>query len=240
MKRFPAEFEALLSAKGRRLLKGRDSAWGALSRAPFFSSTELLERKALPHCTRLLAKAFTDLLVEQTTALPAANSAPFSHYDRLPKVGRQLTVPMAESTETVAFARAQECGLAEMMFSGSYRAFCEALAGQALEGPATAQVLCYRPHDYVGPHTDHHPENPKARHGYVDVHFSFCTPGVQEQFLVYEKDGHLTEQRSIAASGTLTAYRLPVWHYVTPLQTKRATDRRWLVLGTFFHPPPGS
>ena len=94
------------------------------------------------------------------------------------------------------------------------------------------QVLCYRPGDYAGPHTDHHPESPDHRDGYVDVHLTFCTPGVREQLIVYEENGHLSAQRSIAKSGTVTAYRLPFWHYTTPLQAKPEA-RRWLVLGSF-------
>ena len=128
---------------------------------------------------------------------------------------------------------ARSIGLWPMLESGSFKVFCEALTGAALEGPVMRQVLCLRPLDYSGPHTDHHPEEERMRDGYVDVHLTFTTPGVKEQFIVYEKDGHLGELRSIAKSGTVTAYRLPVWHYTTPLVTKRPEDRRWLVLGTF-------
>lgn len=41
------------------------------------------------------------------------------------------------------------------------------------------------------------------------------------------------EQRAIAATGAVTAYRLPSWHDPTPLVTRTAAPRRWLVLGTF-------
>jgi hypothetical protein len=37
---------------------------------------------------------------------------------------------------------------------------------------------------------------------------------------------------SIAGAGMLTAYRLPFWHYTTPLEGQPAA-RRWVVLGTF-------
>lgn len=233
MKRFPAEFEALLSPAGRRLLKGKHPARDALLRGPFYSSDALLDPKPLPACTKLLAKAFTDLLEPVERELPAPNLSPKSYYDTLPKVGRMHSVPMHGPQQLVALERAKEIGLFEMMYSQSYRAFCEALAGEALEGPQAAQVLCYRPHDYAGPHTDHHPDEPRAKNGYVDVHLTFTTSGVKQQFIVYEHGGHLTEQRSIAENGTVTAYRLPVWHYTTPLLTRSKNDRRWLVLGSF-------
>lgn len=238
-KRFPSEFEALLSPSGRRLLVGAGPAAGALSRQPFFSAVGLLDARQLPACTAILARTFADVITEQAQRLPAANSAIFAHLDQLPKVGRQLTTPLfdhsspEETRALPAFVRAEECGLAQMLRSPSYHAFCQALAGRPLEGPAANQVLCYRPGDYVGPHTDHHPDEPRLKHGYVDVHLTFCTAGVLAQDLYYERDGHLAEQRSVAASGTVTAYRLPVWHHVTPLRTKRKTDRRWLVLGSF-------
>jgi len=36
----------------------------------------------------------------------------------------------------------------------------------------------------------------------------------------------------------ITLYRLPFWHYTTPLQVhpRRTSARRWLVLGSFFRP----
>ena len=39
-----------------------------------------------------------------------------------------------------------------------------------------------------------------------------------------------------ARSGRITAYRLPLWHYTTPLVAKRGREaeaRRWVLLGTF-------
>lgn len=233
MRAFPAEFEALLSPKGRQLLRGRGPAYAALQREPFFTAAGLLDARVVPACTRILTRAFADLLVEQTRPLPPANASTQSFGEVLPKVARMLTVPMTSRTDTTAFRRAEACGLSAMLFSQSYVAFCQALAGTPLEGPRAAQVLAYRPGDYAGPHTDHHPEHARTRGGYVDVHLTFCTAGVKEQLLVYERDGHLTEQRSLATSGMVTAYRLPVWHYTTPLQTLRASDRRWLVLGSF-------
>lgn len=236
MKRFPPEFEALLSPAGRRLLKGKHRAHGALLRGAFFSSAELVDLEQFPRCANLLAKTFNDLLDEVGRPLPPANASKEQFEDNLPKVGRVQTVSIFEGPRhELAVQRSKEIGLHQMLHSDSFRAFCEALAGEKLDGPQATQVLCYRPGDYAGPHTDNHPDDPRAAGGYVDVHVTITTGGVKDQFIVYERDGHLTEQQSIAANGTVTAYRLPVWHYTTPLITRTPKDRRWLLLGSYVY-----
>jgi hypothetical protein len=121
-----------------------------------------------------------------------------------------------------------------MMRSASFRAFAEALAGRRLASGWGLQVLRYGPGDYAGPHNDHHPENPAAKRGYIDLHLSLCTPGVSHQWLVYSRAGHFSEITSVAAPATVTAYRLPFWHYTTPLAgTPKAA--RWVLLGTFLY-----
>ena len=46
----------------------------------------------------------------------------------------------------------------------------------------------------------------------------------------------------MATAGGITAYRLPLWHYTTPLVAKAraapGTARRWLLLGTFLYRHP--
>ncbi|MFI4999147.1 MAG: hypothetical protein ACHQK9_04645, partial [Reyranellales bacterium] len=96
------------------------------------------------------------------------------------------------------------------------------------------QVLRYGPGDYAGPHNDHHPENKRARRGYIDLHVSLCAPSVLHQWLVLSRAGHFSEIVSVAGPATVTAYRLPFWHYTTPLVgTARAA--RWVLLGTFLY-----
>lgn len=237
--RFPDEFEALLSPRGRQLLLGRDEvAAGALSRAPFFSDVGLLDEAVLGDCTQILAGAFADLLLDIGQPLPPPNQGLLPYTERLPKVGRMQSIPMGHAAGSREEERAEGCGLVAMVKSESYRAFVAALAGGPVDGPQNLQVLCMRPGDYAGPHTDHHPEEERMSAGYYDVHFTFCTEGVRDQFIVYARDGHFTEQRPIAQAGTVTAYRLPLWHYTTPLQASAPQARRWLVLGTFFDPLP--
>jgi hypothetical protein len=48
--------------------------------------------------------------------------------------------------------------------------------------------------------------------------------------------GHFSRVETAARSGRITAYRLPLWHYTTPLVAKRGREaeaRRWVLLGTF-------
>lgn len=235
---FPHEFEALLSRAGRKVLAGTHAATGALLREGFFAAPGLLEPKLLAGCRKLLARTFEDTLVEISRPLPPPTGSSQSYEDTLPKVGRMLSVPLNGLERYVMQRVAKEIGLLQMLESESFRRFSEVLAGVPLGPLAAAQVLCNRRGDYAGPHTDNHPNEPGAQHGYVDVHFTFVTPGVKEQFIVYQRDGHLSAMAPIAVDGTVTAYRLPLWHYTTPLQTRSAADRRWLVLGSFHFAPP--
>jgi hypothetical protein len=123
-----------------------------------------------------------------------------------------------------------------MLRSASFHAFAEALAGRALSSEFGRQVLCYGPGDYAGPHNDHHPSDAKARAGYIDLHLSLSGPAVAHQWLVYAKAGHLSEIAPVHGAATFTAYRLPFWHYTTPLVARpgrAAKARRWVLLGTF-------
>lgn len=97
--------------------------------------------------------------------------------------------------------------------------------------------------DYSGPHNDHHPEEPEAREGYVDMHVSLTLPGVDHQYLIYAQDGHFTQMAPVSTVGGITVYRLPFWHYTTPLlarKGKEETSRRWVLLGTFLDAAPGA
>ena len=233
MKAFPGDFSKMLSPRGRKVLAGKDKrACGALAEQRFFNAADLLDASSARAAPKLLAKAFSPLMVEMARVAPDPMSATVMAGERLPKTVRMLTTQQ-NSPETVEAAK--ECGLLGMLQSPAYHDFVQALAGRPLKGPDTLQVLCYRPGDYAGPHTDNHPEEPAARNGYVDTHLTFCTPGVEHQYLVYEREGHLSEIQSIVATGSVTAYRLPFWHYTTPLVTRSKATRRWLVLGTFLY-----
>ena len=60
---------------------------------------------------------------------------------------------------------------------------------------------------------------------------------MKHQWLVYSRAGHFSEIVSVAKPASVTAYRLPFWHYTTPLVAKRGRRdvARWVLLGTFLY-----
>ena len=232
MKRFPDEFAALLNrAPSRighvRLTNARPFAAiaGAIDPETTRAAASLLERRMAPHLMLLSRSIPPESIANQTR----------NHQERLPKTVRVRTAYL-EREASAATRAAEAIGLVTMLRSASLRAFAERVSGRKLAEECGQQVLCYRPGDYAGPHTDHHPEDARAKSGYLDVHVSFATDGVAGQSLVYARRGHLSEVVNIGPGGLITAYRLPFWHYTTPLIAKPgpgARARRWVLLATF-------
>lgn len=238
MQTFPKEFEALLSARGRRVLAG-GLLQGVLSdpQQRFCAETGLIDLRQARAALRLLdAHVYAHLTKLEAPIPPETIYAQTKNYEELlPKTMRQKTAYL-ERTRGRAYEACREVGLIDCLRSESFVAFCTALAGRPLRKRHGVQVLCYEHGDYAGPHTDHHPEEPAARDGYVDVHVSLANAAVGAQWLVYARRGHFSEVRDIATLGGVTGYRLPFWHYTTPLVGKpgrEARARRWLLLGTF-------
>ncbi len=235
MRRLPAEFETLLSARGRAVLSGRRSL--SLGTSRFLADDGLLDAKRSREVLALLDRAMKDVMTPMEDPIPPWTITGMQHDygELLPKTVRVSTATFS-SRRSKGYQRAGEIGLHAMLKSESYFAFAQALAGRRLRRGWGTQVLCYRPGDYAGPHNDHHPEDPDARDGYTDLHLTFCTDGVAAQSLVYERDGHFSEEQPVVTVGGVTCYRLPFWHYTTPLRAKPKRDRdarRWVVLGTF-------
>jgi len=235
----PTEFEDLLSATGRRVLAGAHPLCGALAnpRTRFLARTDLLDRAKAERVRRALEAALVDELELMERPIPPESIFAMRHDygELLPKTSRARTIYF-ESRRERGVKAAERIGLASMMRSASFRAFAEALVGRRLAAGWGLQVLRYGPGDYAGPHNDHHPENKDARSGYIDLHLSLCSPGVAHQWLVYSRAGHFSEIVSVAQPATVTAYRLPFWHYTTPLVAKRGKDAaRWVLLGTFLY-----
>ena len=58
---------------------------------------------------------------------------------------------------------------------------------------------------------------------------------------MYEERGFLTASRDVAGPPAIAVYRLPFWHYTTPLVARPGREgkaRRWLLLGSFDYDPP--
>ena len=230
----PAEFEDLLSRAGRRVLAGTHPLCGVLAdpKRRFLMADDLLDRGKAAGVRRALEAELADTLETLERPIPPESiwDMQSDYGEKLPKTSRARTIYF-ESRREAGVKAAERIGLVRLMRSDSFRAFAEALAGRKLASGWGLQVLRYGPGDYAGPHNDHHPENKHAARGYIDLHVSFSA-GVEHQWLVLSRAGHFSEIVSVAGPATVTAYRLPFWHYTTPLVgTKGAA--RWVLLGTF-------
>ncbi|MGE0151202.1 MAG: hypothetical protein AB7R90_01195 [Reyranellaceae bacterium] len=252
MPALPSDFARLLSPRGRRLLEGRHPLAGALAepRTRFVSAPGLIEPRQAALVRRTLERALAGRLERIDTPIPpeATWDMTRNYAELLPKTARVWTAYL-ESKREAAWAAAEETGLIALLRSAAFHRFAEAIAGKPLRAKWGMQVLCYGAGDYSGPHNDHHPEDEEARAGYIDLHLGFVTPAVRSQKLVYAKAGHFSEAVEVARDGLLGAYRLPFWHYTTPLEARRGradAARRWVLLGTFLYkaspqkasPPP--
>ncbi|HET8772370.1 MAG TPA: hypothetical protein VFP80_01210, partial [Thermoanaerobaculia bacterium] len=164
-----------------------------------------------------------------------------NYTDKLPKTVRVKTVTFNSPRSKVLDA-ARQCGLASLMWSRSFLNLAQRATTPRLRTDYWArQVICYEHGDYSGPHNDHHPEREEARNGFVDLHVMFSNDGVGSQSLVYEEKRYLSAIRNITSRAAIAVYRLPFWHYTTPLVArpgKESTARRWLLLGSFDYDPP--
>jgi hypothetical protein len=236
----PTEFEDLLSRAGKRVLAGNaPDVCGALAdpRRRFIALSGMIAKTQAERLRGALEREMADLLTDLSQPIPPETIWDMKHNydDWLPKSVRCRTAYL-ENRRGKAWRRAKELGLVDLLSSQSLIAFAEAVLGRKLDPKGGQQVLRYGPGDYSGPHTDHTPEIKRAAKGYLDFHLSLAAPGVAHQYLVYAKGGHFTEIAPVAESGCLTLYRLPFWHYTTPLQAKPKQERkaaRWVLLGTF-------
>jgi hypothetical protein len=245
MRRFPPEFEDLLSREGRRVLARRSPLWGALAdpRRRFIAAAGLIKPQMAREAAALLNRRLYDSLsaIDQPIPPEAMWEMAENYSEMLPKTARVKTAYL-DRRRARAYKAAEAAGLVAMLRSESFGAFAAALAGRELRPRWGIQALCYGPGDYAGPHNDHHPEDAAAISGYLDMHITLAGRGVAQQWLVYARQGHFSEVVDVATAGGLTAYRLPFWHYTTPLVAKRgskeADARRWVLLGTFLYKQP--
>jgi hypothetical protein len=237
---FPSEFSELLTRTGKKVLEGKHPTLsGALAtgRSRFVGAEGLLDPRKSRAIAALLEASLGDHLFCMEKAIPrgATWNMKVAYREKLPKTVLVRTA-MLDDRKAKAYRRAEDIGLIAMLRSPSFHAFAEALSGYPLRRRWGMQALCYHPRDYSGPHNDHHPDEPLGSQGYTDLHVTFCNEGVSHQWLVYEHQSHLSEIHSIATHGGVSCYRLPFWHYTTPMVAKpqhHSTARRWVLLGTF-------
>jgi hypothetical protein len=223
------EFADLLSRRGRRVLEGRELAGVLKTGRRFIAEEGLLDAKKSRAVLQLLEREVAAHLTPMEQPIPPQTvwGMKENYAELLPKTVRVRTVTMASRSKG---AQALErTGIAQLLRSESFGQFAAMLSGRKVRRRWGTQVLRYARGDYAGPHNDHHPEDREARDGYTDVHLTFCSSGVK-QLLVYAPIDHFSEQADVATLGGVTAYRLPFWHYTTPLL---GNGHRWVLLGTF-------
>ena len=237
---FPSEFADFLTARGQRILAGRtDPLVGALAqpRCRFLNVLGLIDKRQAEVCRQGLERHLLPAMRVMADIIPpeTIDAMTENYGEWLPKTMRVKTAYL-EQRRSRAYEIAQELGLVGMLKSESLRTMASVVAGRPLRKKSGMQALCYGPGDYAGPHNDHHPQEAEAADGYIDMHVSLASPTVAHQYLVYASEGHFQNMTQVNTLGGITFYRLPFWHYATPLIAKRgheATARRWVLLGTF-------
>lgn len=231
--KIPTEFSALLTPTGRRVLDGKQLKGVLATGRRFIALDDVIVPGRAANLMATLERAFVGKLkpLEQPIPFESTWAMTQNYSEALPKTVRVQTA-MLESRRAATYRIAQNEGLIALLQSESFRVFAENLNGRPLRKNNGMQLLCYGAGDYSGPHNDHHPEDVEAQDGYLDVHLTFVNRFVERQLLVYESTGHLNVVQDVNTQGMVTAYRLPFWHYTTPLEG-RTTARRWVLLGTF-------
>jgi hypothetical protein len=244
--RFPAEFDDLLNARGRRLLARAPQFESMLARreTPIVFLENVIDAGVARDCIRLLDEALHPLMrrMDRPIARESVLEMTENYSDTLAKTVRVRTATF-NSRKSKVLDAARAIGLEQMMTSASFHRAAQAATRAPLARSAGGrQVICYEPGDYSGPHNDHHPEHDWVKNGFVDVHIMFSNDAVASQLLVYEEHGFLSQSHEVAGRSGIAVYRLPFWHYTTPLIARRGREaeaRRWLLLGSFdFDPPP--
>jgi len=246
MDAFPSEFADLLNKRGQKLLTNppKLDVFRKKRVTPIVVFDDVIDERVAKSCIALLDRAMYPVVKRMETPIPreAISKMKRNYTDSLQKTVRVKTATL-NSSKSFALDAARAIGLAQMMRSQSFREFAESIVGMPVDRSHWGrQVICYEQGDYSGPHNDHHPESREAHNGFVDLHIMFSNDAVRTQQLVYEERGFLSASHEVSGHSGIAVYRLPFWHYTTPLLGRRGREaeaRRWLLLGSFdFDPPP--
>lgn len=237
MRAFPIEFADLLNAKGRKWMADHPAGSRPAARNGFFELIDgIIDPATARSCVRLLDKTVYPVLSHYVDRIPRGSISGMTrnYSEKLPKTMSMKTCVLF-SRRFRAYEPADAIGLVSMLRSDSLRELAEASTGLRLQR-AAPQVILYETGDYVGPHNDHHPQNDRVKNGFVDLHIMFSNDAVAHQWLVYEEERHLKNIRDVNLKGGVAVYRLPFWHYTTPLAARHGREagaRRWLLLASF-------
>ena len=225
----PSEFEDLLNGNGRRVLAGTHALCGALAdpRTRFLARGDLVgPAEGSAAAARPGGIAGRQLEPIERPIPPESIFGMRHDYARAAAQDQRARAPStSRAGASPASKNAERIGLVRLMRSASFRAFAEALAGRALAAGWGLQVAALRPGRLR--RSAQRPPSRESRTraaGYVDLHLSLCSPGVAHQWLVYSRARPFQRDRLRGGAGhRSTAYRLPFWHYTTPLVAKRGT-----------------
>jgi hypothetical protein len=198
----------------------------AVSPGKLATLTDFMDRRLASHLRMLRSPISKDII----------RNLKKNYSEELPKTMRIRTADL-DAKSGKAKRVAASLGLIAALKSDELRRFGERVSGKRLQPDPGCQVICYEPGDYSGPHTDHHPEEPELRDGYVDIHIMLSSPKVASQLLVYERQqGLLNEVAEIGKGMSIAVYQLPFWHYTTPMLARPGVEdaRRWLLLASYF------
>lgn len=225
---------------GLRVLNGEEASFRSLfSRAKkyFATLTDVLDEGKARGCMELMDKHLRPhLSVEQRRIPPESITGMTENYTEFLNKTMHIKTAFFRRRTARSYEAAQRVGLLRMMRSESFRRFAEVISGYKLDSDLNLQVSCYEPGDYVGPHNDHHPEFELIRDGFIDFHVMFTNDAVAHHYLVYAEKDHFSKIIDINVQGGVSVYRLPFWHYTTPLAAKPGREheaRRWLLLGSY-------
>ena len=243
---FPTEFADLLNRRGRKLLDGDGNGFEVFRRrgaTPIVLIDKVIDDGVAQRCIADLDEAMYPTLKRMHMPIPRESLTGMkqNYSERLMKTVRVRTATF-NSRSSEALRAADAIGLGPMMRSETFRRFAEVVVGQPLRRDFWGrQIICYENGDYSGPHNDHHPEDKQVRNGFVDAHIMFSNDAVASQLLVYEERGFLSRSHEVTGRSGIAVYRLPFWHYTTPLRARPGRERearRWLLLASFDFDPP--
>lgn len=228
-----------MSTKGKRLLKTpvAQDCFRFKSKTPIAVFDDIIDARLSLPLLNLLDRCFYDKMKRVFAPInPDELKKMRKNYtERLSKNLRFKTAEL-DNTKSAAYEMAQKTGLLRMLDSASFKIFGENVTGKKFGSKENNQVICYENGDYVSPHNDHHPENDNVKNGYYDIHIMLSNRHVQHQLLVCEKKRYLNAHYDISVPAAVAVYRLPFWHYTTPLIAKKGREalaRRWLLLGSY-------
>lgn len=238
MRMFPHEFSDMLTSEGWRILRGETNNSLFLNGKRYFAVFDgVVDRRKADDSVKILdTHLYPHLAVEQRKIPPESITGMKENYEERLNKTMHIKTAFFRRSSARSYRVAEKIGLLQMMQSSTFINFAEAVTGLKLDPNLTLQVSCYEHGDYVGPHNDHHPENEYVKDGFVDFHLMFTNESVAHQYLVYEERGHFSQIVDINIQGGVSIYKLPFWHYTTPLAGKperQSTARRWLLLGSF-------